>query len=248
MAKVSYYDNSTNTWIDIPGVQGATGNFVGDASTITTNQVAIANGGTAATSASTARTSLGAAISPIWYAPTVASSINGGSNLVANTAYDAFGLINGVTVATSTTYLVDLVISGTITNVTTATVSTIRAAFDGDAVSSVNMAIHMAHYPNVTPSANSGANSVITSTGSTLVLITNAVTAGTSIPFMYRASGILRTKSTGQYFQPKIGVSNTSSSGTTIAINKDSYATLTALGTSTTTTGKPSDVTVGTWS
>jgi hypothetical protein len=82
MPKISYYDGSA--WQDIPGVQGATGNFVGDASTITTGAVPIANGGTGATTGLTVLngSSISTGTVPIARGGTGATAATGTSNNV----------------------------------------------------------------------------------------------------------------------------------------------------------------------
>ena len=180
------------------------------------------------------------AVAPsLWYSPT--SNYTTGT-LTALTAVDPFGLTNGVTVGNSKTYFVDYLITGSITS-TGSTSASLRLTMAGDAVSNFNFATSYSGALSATPNFNwTSANdyeAFINATTSNFQVGGTIASSGTAQVFQLRFTGILRTAASGSYFQPKIALSAVS--GTTITVNRESFASLLEIGTSATTS-------LGTWS
>jgi hypothetical protein len=172
----------------------------------------------------------------LWFSATADNAISMAAAGNINTSmYDPFGLTNGATVATNSTYLVDYYLTGTISNGSGQTQS-IRLGITGDAVSNFTFATAL------------GMGAAATSTGSTWALqnqigyvntanlnqitsIGSVTSSQTSMSFSLRIQGILRTGSTGSYFRPKIGVNNASS--TVVTVQRESYGSLRLLGSNT---------------
>jgi hypothetical protein len=174
-----------------------------------------------------------------WYSPT--SNYTTGT-LTALTAVDPFGLTNGVTVVNSKTYFVDYLITGSIAS-TGSTSGSLRLTMAGDAVSNFNFITQQSGALSSSPNFNwTSANdyeAYINATTSNFQVGGTIAPAGTAQVFQLRFTGILRTAASGTYFQPKISLSAVS--GTTITINRESFASLLEIGTSATTS-------LGTWS
>lgn len=175
----------------------------------------------------------------LWYSPTSSyttpalTAVSGTSNFV-----DAFGLTNGVTVGNNKTYYVEYVFVGNVTH-TASTSTGIRVNIAGDAVSNIGfdaMQASLATSPNGNWASTTNYSSYINAIN-TNYQIGGSIVTGTSIFFKLTLRGIMRTGSSGAYFQPKLGLSTVSASGTsTITIARESYASLIELGTSSATT------------
>lgn len=222
MAKISYYDNATNTWIDIPGVQGGTGNFVGDGSSITTGNVPVANGGTGL--------QVGAANPPQWYSPTTApySAVT----VTSGTAYSIFNLTIGASVSPLTTYKFDMFITG-IANTTTA--KTLGFTLNTNNFGSANLFA----YGSLGAANASPLLTPITTNTSTTVS-----SSSTGTIFQVAVSGLFRTgASTGGWVNPQISIS--AGTNPTLTINANSFMSITPIGAS---TDIKNATVVGTWS
>lgn len=174
------------------------------------------------------------AVAPtFWFSPT--SNYTTGS-LSSNTAVDPFGLTNGVTVGNSKTYLVEYILLGVVTHSSSIS-SGIRVTIAGDAVANVGLETLQASIATSAngnwPTANNY-SAYINGTTSNWQ-IGGSIVTGTSIPFKITLRGILRTASSGLYFQPKLALTSVASPST-ITINRESYASLIELGTSSATT------------
>ena len=180
------------------------------------------------------------AVAPsLWYSP---SSNYTTGTLTALTAVDPFGLTNGVTVGNSKTYFIDYLITGSITQTGSQSAS-LRLTMAGDAVGNFNFITQQSGALSATPNFNwTSANdyeAYINATTSNFQVGGTLAPTGTAQVFQLRFSGILRTSASGSYFQPKIALSAVS--GTTITVNRESFASLLEIGTSATTS-------LGTWS
>jgi hypothetical protein len=240
--------NITDTALSTAGI--VTNTSAGLLGTVTS--VPIANGGTgvstgltvldggnitAATVTAGKLTSIAKAPT-FWYSPT--SDFTTGT-LTASTPVDPFGLNNGVTVGNNKTYFVDYVLTGKFTSSTASTLG-LRLTIGGNAVANFNFIenhsglIGTAASGNWLATNNFGAFVNTTTSNSGNGGTTAASSTGTV--WQLRFSGILRTASTGSYFQPKI--SSTTVNGSTFTVLRESYASLMEIGTDTTTS-------LGTW-
>jgi len=183
----------------------------------------------------------GSTIPTYWYSPSSNVSVNGGGNLTALTGYDPFGLSNGVTVANSKTYYVDYLLTGSVAQ--TSTSQSLRLTIAGDAVSNFNFITHQAGFIGTSSNGNwlstNDFGAFINGTTANWQIGGTIAGTNTAYQFQIRISGILRTASTGSYFQPKLSLSAVS--GSSMVINRESYASLFELGSSSTTS-------LGTWS
>jgi len=165
----------------------------------------------------------------LWYSPT--SNYTTGA-LTINTPIDPFGLTNGVTVGNSKTYLVEYILLGVVTH--SSSISTgIRVTIAGDAVANVGLETLQA---SIATSANGNwptANNYSAYINGTTTnwQIGGSIVTGTSVPFKITLRGILRTAASGLYFQPKLALTTVATTST-ITINRESYASLIELGTS----------------
>jgi hypothetical protein len=180
-----------------------------------------------------AKLSSTAAAPSLWYSPT--SNYTTGT-LVINTPVDPFGLTNGVTVGNSKTYLVEYILLGVVTH--SSSISTgIRVTITGDAVANVGLETLQASIATSAngnwPTANNY-SAYINGTTSNWQ-IGGSIVTGTSIPFKITLRGILRTAASGSYFQPKLALTTVATTST-ITVNRESYASLIELGTSSATT------------
>ena len=180
-----------------------------------------------------AKLSSTAAAPSLWYSPT--SNYTTGT-LAINTAVDPFGLTNGVTVGNSKTYLVEYILLGVVTH--SSSISTgIRVTIAGDAVANVGLETLQASIATSAngnwPTANNY-SAYINGTTSNWQ-IGGSIVTGTSIPFKITLRGILRTAASGSYFQPKLALTTVATTST-ITVNRESYASLIELGTSSATT------------
>jgi hypothetical protein len=225
---VSYLGSSYYCYID-----GTTGRTPTNA----TYWQIIANKGDTGTAGAQGPT--GSVAPTFWYSP---SSNYTTGTLTALTAVDLFGLTNGVTVVNSKTYFVDYLITGSIAS-TGSTSGSLRLTMAGDAVSNFNFITQQSGALSSSPNFNwTSANdyeAFINATTSNFQVGGTLAPAGTAQQFQLRFTGILRTAASGSYFQPKIALSAVS--GTTITVNRESFASLLEIGTSATTS-------LGTWS
>jgi len=211
---------------------------VGRTPTNTTYWALIASKGDTGNTGPTGPT--GSTIPTFWYSPSSNVSVNSGSNLTALTGYDPFGLTNGVTVANSKTYYVDYLLTGSVAQ--TSTSQSLRLTIAGDALANFNFITHQAGFIGTDPSGNwlstNDFGAFVNGTTANWQIGGTIAGTNTAYQFQIRISGILRTAATGSYFQPKLSLSAVS--GSKMTINRESYASLFELGSSSTTS-------LGTW-
>jgi len=176
----------------------------------------------------------------LWYSPLTAttsatlSAVGAAGTTSAANFIDPFGLTNGVTVGINKTYYVEYVFVGNCTH-TASTSTGIRVYITGDAVTNIGfdvMQASLATSPNGNWATTTNYSSYVNAIN-TNYQVGGSVTTGTSVFFKLTLRGIMRTGATGSYFQPKLGLSTVSVSGTsTMTIARESYASLIELGTS----------------
>jgi hypothetical protein len=175
----------------------------------------------------------------LWYSPT---SNYTKSSISATTPFDPFGLSNGVIVGLNKTYSVDYLISGTISN-TTASSASLRLTIAGDAVGNFNFITHQSGFISSSSNGNwlstNDFGAFINGTTANWQIGGTIAGSATTQVFQIRLTGVLRTASSGQYFQPQLSLSAVN--GTSMTINRESFASLVELGSSSTTQ-------LGTWS
>ena len=170
----------------------------------------------------------------LWYSPLTATT-SGALTAVSGTAnfIDPFGLTNGVSVKNDRTYYVEYVYLGNLTH-SVSTSTGIRVNITGDAVGFVGLdtlQASLATSPNGLWSNTNNYSGFINAVNTNFQIGGSAVT-GTSVFFKLTLRGIMRTNASGQYFQPKLGLSTVSITGTsTMTIARESYASLIELGT-----------------
>ena len=182
-----------------------------------------------------AKLSSSAVVPTLWYSPSSNVNVNGGSNLSAGVGYDPFNLSNGVQVLNSKTYLVDYLLTGSVTQSSTS--QSLRVTIAGDAVANFNFITHQAGFIGSSGNGNwlstNDYGAFVNGTTTNWQIGGTIAATNTGYVFQMRISGILRTGATGSYFQPQLGLSAVS--GSKMVINRESFAALWELGPSSTT-------------
>jgi len=168
----------------------------------------------------------------LWFSPTAdytTPALNG-SVLTPWSTDGTTPLVNGVTVANNTTYLVDIVMMGYFDNSSSSNTYAARIQLTGNAVETVS-AVATGSYSNPTSISQVVIASI---TDTSVTQIHNAVSTQTASNVDYRVhiTGIIRTGAAGTYFVPKIGTTNQAAS--TFTLTKGSYISLRPLGAKTT--------------